>query len=228
MRSLDGEEGWRRFVNTISPEARHRYHRLNLQISGSEPQLDDVLSISALKAQTLESITTDISLQGAVDYMLAAMFYFELDDSPDFVDGEYHCSGFIFCRIDLSSKGRRQLYNHLVQTASWFLIKGTPVACVEKVPQSLPPFKRRIKFFVESLDEIVGMSIRGTTTTSTPISGFPTTLRKLRNAQQLYSPFGTVLHRVGEKALPVLPCKRKDQGSHNQHHAKRVFVRRSS
>lgn len=208
MRDLDGEEAWKSFYNSLPLAARERYHRLNLEIPGIEPQLDDVLRITELKHRTLEAIESHVDVTPVIDSILASMFYFELDEHPFPVNRAYRCSGYVFCRLDLPPEGRQYLYNRLLETSSWFLIQGSPTRCVEAIPKSLPPFKRRIKFNVKTLDETVGISVRGLTNTTKPISGFPTTLRKLIDALQLDSPFGTISHSVAEKTLPVVPCKR--------------------
>jgi hypothetical protein len=209
MQSLDGEHAWMRFYNSLPLEVRKRFHRLNLHFKGAEPRLDDVDSMPTLKAQVPEAICSmDNDISAVIDAMTATIFYFELDGPPALVHGQYQATGYIFCRLDLPAEGRRYLYARLVDTASWFLVQGTPVACVESVPKGEPPFKRRIKFAVESRTDVVAISIRGITSAPRLISGFPTTLQGIIDQQQLDCPFGTVDHLVAEKALPPLPSKR--------------------
>lgn len=225
MRNIDGEEIWIQFKNTLPPESQDRYHRLNLRLGGYEPQLDDVLMISELKNRTLEAINNEPVITEVIDSMIASMFYFELDELPFPSNSGYNCSGYIFCRLDLPPSGRQYLYKRLLETSSWFLIHGCPTVCVETVPQSLPPFKRRVKFSVDTIDEIIGISLRGITRATKPISGFPTTLKGLINALQLNSPFGTIFHSTPEKALPVVPCKRNATDSQYRPRTKRVFAK---
>ncbi|KAF2022585.1 hypothetical protein EK21DRAFT_119604 [Setomelanomma holmii] len=140
--------------------------------------------------------------------MLASMFYFELDALPILDGDNYLCFGYIRCRLDLPLEGLRFLYSQLLKTSSWFLIQGSPVQCVQSIPKGLPPFKRRVTFRAESMDEVVAFSIGGITSTSRPLSGFPTTLTKLIEDQGLVKPFGTLDHEVSEKPLPAIPAKR--------------------
>ncbi|CAI6336998.1 unnamed protein product [Periconia digitata] len=200
MRSLDGEDAWRKFYNNRPASTRGRYHRLNVRFSSHEPQLDDVSSLTQLKSQATEAICSthnDIGL--IIDTIKASMFYFELDSMPQFSGSTYNVSGFILCRLDLSVPGRQHLYQNLLDTASWFVVQGNPTRCVDKIPKGWPPFKCRIKFNVESIDEDVYISVRGLTNATHLISGFPTTLKDLINQQRLDSPFGTIDHVEIEK-----------------------------
>jgi hypothetical protein len=209
MRTLDGEDAWKRFYNSLAPASRDRFHRLNIRFSGTEPSLDDALRIPELKVRALETIRADTdTVTTVLDYMIASMFYFELDDLPKLGNTGYACSGYIFCRLDLPYNGLHYLYTQLKETSSWFLIQGNPIPCILTMPKRLPPFKRRVTFCVDSLDENVAMSIRGITSTPKLLSGFPTSLGKLIDDQMLDSPFGTIDHRINEKALPAIPAKR--------------------
>ncbi|KAF2278979.1 FabD/lysophospholipase-like protein [Westerdykella ornata] len=208
MRSLDGEDAWKRFFNSLPTSLRHRYHRLNIFLPGQEPRLDDVAKIAELKTQTAQAIIQDIDTAPVLDSMIASLFYFELDDFPNWSNGTYSCSGHIMCRIDLPADGRHYLYRRLCETSSWFIIQGCPVQCVEYLPTSLPPFRRLVEFSVETLDELLAISLRGITTSARQISGFPVTVQNIINAQQLERPFGSATHARTEKVLPAVPAKR--------------------
>jgi hypothetical protein len=209
MRNIDGEDAWRRFYNSLTPDTQARYYRLNIPFSGPEPGLDDAPRIPDLKASVLKTIESDsLTLTAVKDSMIASMFYFELDSVPELEKGVYICSGYIFCRLDMPASGLRMLYQRLVETSSWFLIQGSPIRCVQSVPKSLPPFKRRITFSADSLDEVIEFSIRGVTSTLKMLSGFPTSLTSLITDQRLDSPFGTIDHALREKPLPAIPKRR--------------------
>ncbi|KAH9873411.1 hypothetical protein IAQ61_004034 [Plenodomus lingam] len=210
MRNLDAEDAWKRFLNSVTPESRSRYHRLNIQFHGHEPSLDDVSSIPGLKECVVQTIEDDqATVTGVIDAIIASMFYFELDVVPVLRKDGFHCSGFIHCRNNLPLQGRTYLYQRLKETSSWFLINGNPIPCVQSIPvHQPPPFRRRVTFRAETMQESISFSIRGITATTLPLSGFPTTLQRLIDTQQLNSLFGTVDHAVQEKALPPVPLKR--------------------
>jgi hypothetical protein len=209
MNELDAQKSYDQFINSLPATSRPRYHRLNTQFHGPEPGLDDALKIPEMK----ESVTRTIELEeGKIndvhDAIIGSIFYFALDGPPVPEHRGIMCSGYIHCRADLPPNGLRYLYEWLQQTSSWFLIQGNPTECVGRIPKTLPPFKKRIAFCVESESELITMSIRGITSTSQTISGFPTTLRKLIENQDLDSVFGTIDHSTTEKLLPAIPRKR--------------------
>ena len=85
--------------------------------------------------------------------------------------------------------------------------KGDSIKCVDYIPKSLPPFKRRVCFQALE-DELITTSIGGITSTPKAISGFPTTIQQLIMNLRLDSPFGTVDHFLNKKPLPTIPRKR--------------------
>ncbi|KAK4960688.1 hypothetical protein LTR66_012941 [Elasticomyces elasticus] len=209
MRSLDGERAWKELNNTLPVEVRKRYHRLNFPLPGQEPSLDDVTIMHELKNRTLEHLKSDVQMQLVRDSLLSLMFYFEFDEFPQHKDGRYDCAGHIFCRLDLPHEGRKALYLELQATSSYFVVLGSPVPCVETIPKCTPPFKRRIRFDLLSLDEILGVTLRGITSQPQSISGLPRNAREIVKAQRLRSPFSRTDHVHPEKNLPSIPAKRK-------------------
>ena len=207
MKSLDGEKVWREISNSLSEREKPRYHRLNLPIQGREPMLDDIMSIDALKAQAQSWIQVNQRFLPSLDSIYASMFYFELAEYPGYYDNAYKCVGHIYCRLDMSFQGRRRLYEKLDSTSSYFLVLGHPTRCVDYIPtcSPVPPFKRRLQFTVETLDEDVGITLLGLTSSPKTISGLPQTVAELVRKQQLRSPFGRADCTGEEKALPPTP-----------------------
>lgn len=207
MKSLDGERVWRQIFNSLTEREKGRYHRLNLPIQGKEPTLDDVMSIKTLKEQANCWIRSNQRFLPSLDSIYASMFYFELAEYPIYADNTYKCVGNIYCRVNMPSQGRRRLYEKLDSTSSYFLVLGEPTRCVDYIPaySSMPPFKRRVQFKVETLDEDIGITILGLTSSPKTISGLPKTVTELIQTQQLRSPFGRADRREEEKALPPTP-----------------------
>lgn len=207
MKSLDGERVWREISNSLTERERGRYHRLNLPIQGKEPSLDDIMSINTLKGQAHSWIKANQRFLPSLDSIYASMFYFELADYPSYADNVYNCIGYIYCRINMPLQGRRRLYETLDSTSSYFLVLGQPTRCVEYIPtySSIPPFKRKIQFTVETLDEDIGITLLGLTSSPKTISGLPQTGAELIRKQQLRSPFGRADCAEGDKALPPTP-----------------------
>lgn len=217
MRSLDGEDAWERFLNNVPMKSRHRYHRLNIQFKGPELCLDNADRLPELKENVSSTLDHDrLTMLSVVDSVLASMFYFELDRLPVRDKSGFSCSGMIFCRLNLPADGLRELHLRLVETSSWFIIQGCPVVCSQGIPKGLPPFRKRVSFRVESRDELITFSLRGITSKSRQLSGFPTTLDHLIQEQQLDRPFGTIDHRFADKSLPITPIKRGGVSSNSQ------------
>jgi hypothetical protein len=207
MKSLDGEKMWREIFNSLTEREKGRYHRLNLPIQGKEPTLDDIVSIDALKTQARSWIKANQRFLPSLDSIYASMFYFELDRYPRYSDNAYRCVGHIHCRVKMPLNGRRRLYERLDSTSSYFLVLGHPTRCVDYIPtsSSIPPFKRKIQFTVESMDEDIGITLLGLTSSPKTISGLPQTVAELVRTQQLQSPFGRADCAEEEKALPLTP-----------------------
>lgn len=207
MRSLDGERVWREIFNSLSIRDRGRYHRLNLPIQGKEPTLDDTMAINNLKSQAQEWVRSNQRFSSTLNSAYASMFYFELDEYPVYTQGGFACVGHIYCRINIPLQGRRHLYEKLDSTSSYFLVLGEPTRCIDYIPtvSSVPPFKRKIEFTIETLDDTIGITLLGLTSSPTTISGLPQTASELIQKQCLQSKFGRVDCRQQEKALPPTP-----------------------
>lgn len=208
MNGLDGEKIWHDFYNSLPAAVRPRYQRLNLPIKGPEPGIDDVAAMHSLKVQAANHAWKPQQMDTVMDLIYASMFYFEFEDEPIATDGSYLCTGHIFFRVHLPPEGRKELLRELLRTKSYFIVRGQPVKCVETVPRTVPLFKRRLSFELGSLDDSVGITLRGITTDAVTISGLPKSANELLTMQRLKAPFGTTDHAAVQKALPAIPKKR--------------------
>jgi hypothetical protein len=218
LERIDGQREWWRFRNSLCPTIRKRIYRLNIPLT-KEPSIDDISSIPALQKQTEDYLgTISGHLTDIMDSIYASMFYFELDSVPEYIDGIYHCHGFVLCRLNLTQKGLLHLYHWLVTGSAFFLINGRPVACARLIPKGTPSFRCRIQFTVPDLEEQLGISIRGVTSKPSIISGLPQSILALIENQVMDAPFGRVGHSPSRKALPRIPQKRKlSETSKNTH-----------
>lgn len=208
MDSLDGEKQWKRFIQPIPKPLRSRYHRLNVQLDGSEPALDDVASMGSLKQQTDASIAKNPPIL-ARDTMIACIFYLEVDCITQLEGGSYQCQGTIYCRLPLTAHGRKKLCHALLEKHALFRLGRQTFACVQSQPKGDPIFRRSVSFIVGSMEEKLEIFVDSITEKPTPISGMPVDLRTLVNVQCLDIPFGSIDDRSKEKGLPNLPLKRK-------------------
>jgi len=70
-------------------------------------------------------------------------------------------------------------------------------------------YRRSLDLRLKSTKDDIHVYISGVTSEPTPISGMPTQLDWLVEAQSLESPFGTIDNHSVEKRLPNTPSKRK-------------------
>jgi hypothetical protein len=85
--------------------SRGKYFRLNVELEGPEPQLDDVDSIPAMLSTELETPQTLDIIDSIIECAMASQFYFELDSLPKFVKGDYVGTGSIFCKLNATEAG---------------------------------------------------------------------------------------------------------------------------
>ena len=209
MLSLDGEKTWDEFVNSLPETSRSRFHRLNLSLSSSNLGIDDVSIIENLKRRAQEHFEADAQVRLVRDSIWASLFYFELEDCPQYVDSKYVCAGHVLFRLNLPEDGQENLYRRLKESSALFLVDGRPVACVDSLPKTFPPFKRKIRFTVSSLSETLGISLRGITLKPRLISGSPKSVKELMKLQMLQAPFGRYDHLPMEKSLPSIPARKR-------------------
>ena len=209
MISLDGEKLWNELANTLPKGMRERLHRLNVTLDDRYLSMDDVRNIDALKDLADSYANSSGHFENIYDSIFASMFYFELEDIPEYTNEGVVCVGNIFCRIDLPRSGRKYLYYQLRDASAFFMVNGRPYQCVASVPRYLPPFKRRVEFILENPQDAVAISIRNATWRPRLISRQPTTLERLVYSQYLDAPFGRPDHFVPEKPLPLAGMKRK-------------------
>ncbi|KAH7012001.1 hypothetical protein B0J12DRAFT_690871 [Macrophomina phaseolina] len=80
MRNTDGGKAWRDFINMLPENLRHRYHRLNINMEGQEPDIDDVSSMERLRHSTEQYISSSLIIK-------------PLEDIPVYRNGTYQCIG---------------------------------------------------------------------------------------------------------------------------------------
>lgn len=179
-----------RMLHAFDPASIARYERLNLQVQGSLPRLDDVSSMASLMDQVDRS-RDDAALSRIRVALIASSFFFELDCMPIYMpNGHYLCDGAIRIR------GDAQLVLDLVRT-----IHGDQVQIVDDMGELVDVqlssgmcwfcsrFNQPVRFIVRELDHTVNLSLRLGPAGEHRISGFPQKLRWFIAQQRLDDPF---------------------------------------
>ncbi len=209
LRSLDGEKLWQDVYNGLSERTKHRFHRINVKTQGSEPAIDDVAAMHALREQAEHFACRQTILQPVMDSVYASMFFFEFEDVPKLQGSSYLCIGHIYCRIALPPAQRKLFHRRLHVSSSYFLVLGQPVKCVERLSTGMPLLRRRVTFSLSSLEDEVAITLRGITSQPHTISGLPRSAQDIIDLQGLRAPFGRADHSTPGKPLPQVPAKRK-------------------
>jgi hypothetical protein len=206
---LDGEMQWRTFNRCVPPHMSSRLHRLNVSLPGVEPALDDVTAMERLKASALQYIQSNAQTILVRNTMIASIFYLEIDSIACVEGGSQQCHGTIFSRLPLGPTGHRDLYKSLVAKRAFFVINGHGRSCADSVPEGVSIFRKPVEFVLKSIEDQIQILLTGITSEPTIISGMPTRLNTIVEAQGLEMPFGCIDHRSVVKRLPTIPSKRK-------------------
>jgi len=203
LKFFNGERRWQELQNSLIPEVRNRYHRLNIEFFGDEPQLDDLQVMPNLKKQAALQALSSGDVQKCADNLLAALFYIELLAVPIFNRGWFTCTGRILCRLARSDHALRTLARRLRDTkAHFYLDFDQKLPCVtEQSYRAIDcgaAFSQGIVFKVSSLQALVDIKIDGLTKRARSISNCPYMIETLIKDQGLHYTFGS---RSGKKRI---------------------------
>lgn len=196
-----GETRWQELQNSLEPQFRDRYHRMNIEFYGDEPELDDLQAMPNLRQQVKFQALSNDDIRRCADNLLAVLFYLELKELPIFDGTLFTCKGRIRCRLGPSHRALRVLTSHLKETDGHFYLDfEQKLPCTDeesyKAIGSGAPFSRDVVFKVMSLEDFIDIKVDGITTRARSISNCPYKIETLIRDQGLDRPFGS---REGRK-----------------------------
>lgn len=202
--AVDSNEGFDEGFSNLAPEVRARVDRLNLEIKGPLPNLDDVHAMEDL------SIASYCVPGKACHNLLASRFFFEMDSPPCRNGSQMLCYGSIMC---LESEGSPffEAIEKEIRIAR-FNTCGSP-------PSLLFPhdgctqcgfYRKVVTLRVSSLDEKFQITI-GNSKNESPINGFPTSLNSLMDNQGAGAFFGRSDHKAGWIRSKSCYCKNSQE-----------------
>lgn len=208
-----GESRWQELQNSLLPRFRDRYHRLNIEFHGDEPELDDVQAMPNLRQHAKFQAQSNDHVQKCADNILASFFYLELDTLPIFHRSVFVCKARICCRLTPNNKALRALTRRLKDSkARFYFDSNQHIACIDddsyKAIEEGAPYYRHITFNVISLEESIDVKIDGISKRARSISNCPYIIQDLIRDEGLDCVFG---HRKNKKRAQVqleTPCKR--------------------
>jgi hypothetical protein len=202
---LGGETRWQELRNSLSPEFRDRYHRLNLEYFGDEPELDDVQAMPSLRQYARQHASSNSDVTRCADNLLASLFYLELARLPEFERTTFVCKGWIRCRLGPSHQALRALAIRLMDSQARFQLGfGCSLPCIDADAHRLielgGAFSLPIAFQVLSLEDSIDIKIEGLTETPRSISNCPYRIETLIKDQGFYQTFG---HKNNKKRKAI-------------------------
>jgi len=173
--------------------AHPRYHRLNIQFEGDEPRLDDTQSIPSIKAMAQEDKSLSSIITNVARYMIASLFYFELESIPQRSGGKYIGTGHILCSIRCSDPGFQLLFDRLSRSSAQFWINGLPVIDVDdSCFDGGGNFRKQVDL---DTDNRFAIALKQDPSGPCNISGSPFSITKLILLQGFTAVFGRPDHR---------------------------------
>ncbi|KAK3379099.1 hypothetical protein B0T24DRAFT_716735 [Lasiosphaeria ovina] len=108
---LNSEQTWRDFSNKMLPrgwsteEEERRYMRINVQLKGDRPNLDQVTELQSLEDQAVQSISRNPDIRETAHRLVASSFYYERHSGiHQELNGNFTTRGYIRCRFDKGSQ----------------------------------------------------------------------------------------------------------------------------
>ena len=189
LTGLDGEMAWRQLLNHVGRDDEKRYFRLNVDLAGPEPRLDDLRAMEQLSREVVTR-GHDNEIREIKLALLASCFFFELRQAPRFdPSGFYICQGEIRTRIDYTKvfMALRQTSLEPIEFFKDHMSLG-PIDRSTDVCAGCYRFRKRVYFFVRHPDEYVNLSMK-LGEYQRELSGFPQSMAWMTAAQNLASPF---------------------------------------
>ncbi|CZT11980.1 uncharacterized protein RAG0_15979 [Rhynchosporium agropyri] len=153
--------------NRGGDENESRYYRLNTQLTGKKPALDDVGTMKPLKSQTRKQHMKSESLNELAQSLISSLFYFELTSRPIKNRAHISCQGQIFCIVGPGHKGNsklQRLLKSLTEDASKFYVAHRPLSGPIDSSANINPatnlFRLKMELRVRDLDSSIPISLR--------------------------------------------------------------------
>lgn len=208
------EEMWSQLEDTFKPD----YIRFDVPLRSMPSTIDNVEAIEDYENLVVLQPGAARLAREAASSLLISRFYFVLGGWPENTTKSFWCRGTIRC------KGRaRELISALQRLHPRGLECTTnagPVgrfAGLEEVCPTCERYCRPMSFFARHTDEEVSIYIRSETKQRWRISGFPSSIASLAEAQDFMSPFGRRDHGQPGAA----PCSNCDSLGHILHGTRR-------
>lgn len=172
-----------------------RYLRLDAKLDGPEPRLDSLDSMDALESQVLEDESLAERSEEFAKRAVASLFYFELAQRTDCLDGKYEGQGYILCKLCPSHTAFEPLMNYLDRAGAGFYLNNDRITCRFK-NRACFDSDGRFRLLVElRVAETFSITLKQGDGTVFHISASPLSVQRLETLQGLNAFFGRPNHK---------------------------------
>ena len=174
MSSLDGQSAWRDLSNRLDSKSKEDYFRLNLDIPGDGPAMDDVDRMDELRDAVHKSLGNGQKVRRIAFALLISSFFFELTSFPFFHGGRFYCSGVIRCRLS-----GRQIYGalkNISQSTYVFMMNNEVVGHLDFENDfcgHCHRYRKQVEFIVGQLANPITLYTQNIDHGKRPMSAFP-------------------------------------------------------
>lgn len=207
MSSMDSQTKWLEMRNQLEDTFKPDYFRFDVPLRNVSSEIDNIEAMEDYKNLVVLQPGAARMAREAASSLLVSRFYFVLGSWPENTIKPFWCRGTIRC------KGRaRELVAALQRLHPGgisYTTNSGPVgrfAGVEEICPTCERYCRPMSFFTRHTDEVVSIYIKAGTKQRWRISGFPSSIASLAEAQHIVSPFGRPDH--GKPA--AAPCSNCD------------------
>jgi hypothetical protein len=207
--SMDGQRNWEDHWHGLPDDVKGRHFRLNLPLSHKEPKLDDVDAMNSLE-DDVQSYLGDI--QGLSRALMAASFFFELDEKMVFDGGVWKCRGSILCRSPDSQALTKRITAEY-PLARFVLGKGIYLGLLleEDICNNCGRFQKTVAFDIQHHSEIIDLRLDFNRLLRSSISAFPRHMNWFEEQQLMQASFGRPDHKEIDCAKSSYQCSCRAQ-----------------
>jgi len=214
MSSLSGRKLWQEFRNCGRGDTEGRYFRFDIEFDGREPSLDNINQMEGLKLRAQAEHSKSKELDNLARCVVASLFYFEFESTPQYEDGEISCAGHILCRLRSGDPALEVVLLQLSKSSAKFALQNHTLPGVIgdcSFSDRYGNFRKRVEFTVNSRQQRIPIHLREGSSLSNNISGSPFSVDSFVAAQGLEAHFGRADHRKRKQPEGLQCSGRKKQ-----------------
>ena len=193
MSSLSGRKLWQEFQNCGRGDTEGQYFRFDIEFDGREPSLDNINQMKELKLQTQAEYSESKELDNLARCVVASLFYFKFESTPQYENREISCTGHILCRLWSSDPALKIVLLQLFKSLTKFTLQNHILPGIienHSFTDRYGNFQKRVEFTVNSQQQQIPIHLREGSSLPNNISGSSFSVDSFVAAQGLKAHFG--------------------------------------